>query len=283
MNYIVIEPASNMRALAREALAGKWKQAVLVTLIFEICVSLPPAILNALFGRDILKELIAGNFFYPQLEDAELLRYTPLSGLYVFLVTGAFTLGVAIFFLSLFRRQQEDISQVFFGFEYFFKALGLSFMIGLFTALWALLFVIPGIIAAYRYRQAFYILADDPGKGVLQCIRESKWMMCGNKWKLFCLDISFIGWAILATLPLVILTEITDDFFLQTPVLSELFAFVAGAAVFWLTAYIETAHVAFYDILTGRLRPAVSQDGYTNGYGGYTNPGDGTGYTGPQN
>ncbi len=69
--------------------------------------------------------------------------------------------------------------------------------------LWSLLFVIPGIIAAYRYSMALYVLIDNPELGALECLRRSKEMMRGNKFKLFVLELSFIGWILLATIPLV--------------------------------------------------------------------------------
>ena len=62
------------------------------------------------------------------------------------------------------------------------------------TALWSLLFFFPGAAAHYRYRQAYYILMDDPGKSALRCISESKLLMAGNKLDLFLLDLSFLGW-----------------------------------------------------------------------------------------
>ena len=58
----------------------------------------------------------------------------------------------------------------------------------LFIFLWSLLLIVPGIIAAIRYSQAFFILADDPSKGIRQCMDESKAMMNGNKMKYFCLS-----------------------------------------------------------------------------------------------
>jgi len=62
------------------------------------------------------------------------------------------------------------------------------------AALWSLLFFFPGVVAHYRYRLAYYILIDDPGKSVLTCIRESKALTRGNKLDLFLIDLSFLGW-----------------------------------------------------------------------------------------
>lgn len=257
MYNIVEETAGNIRALGRDALAGRWKQAVIVTLIYEICLTIPPMILNELFGNDLLGRLI-GNSSVGDFATEQTLSYTPLSGIYVFLVTGAFTLGMSMFFLSLFRRQNEDVAQIFSGFEHFIKALGLTFMIGLFTALWTLLFIIPGIIAAFRYSQAFYILADDPSKSVMQCIQESKLMMRGNKGSFFFLNLSFIGWGILAALPYTIIgtavgTHIDNIFIV------ELITFVAGIGILWVSAYMQASAVAFYEILTGHLRTKADE------------------------
>uniref|UniRef100_UPI000AD4E94B DUF975 family protein n=1 Tax=Clostridium sp. NkU-1 TaxID=1095009 RepID=UPI000AD4E94B len=70
-------------------------------------------------------------------------------------------------------------------------------MVSLLTFLWALLLIIPGIIAAYRYSQAIFIMVEDPSKGIMQCIRESKEMMVGHKWEYFVLELSFILWQLL--------------------------------------------------------------------------------------
>lgn len=82
--------------------------------------------------------------------------------------------------------------------RYFLKSLGLIIMIGVFTFLWTLLLIIPGIIASYRYSQAILIMVEDPSKGIFQCIRESKDMMVGNKFDFFVLELSFILWSLLA-------------------------------------------------------------------------------------
>ncbi len=77
------------------------------------------------------------------------------------------------------------------------KIIWLCILEGIFTFLWSLLFIVPGIVASYRYRQAMYIMLDNPGLGALECIRRSKAMMDGHKGELFVLDLSFIGWDIL--------------------------------------------------------------------------------------
>ena len=70
-------------------------------------------------------------------------------------------------------------------------------MISVFVLLWCILLIIPGIIAAYRYSQAIFIMVEDPNKGIMQCIRESKEMMAGHKMEYFILELSFFFWMLL--------------------------------------------------------------------------------------
>ena len=74
-----------------------------------------------------------------------------------------------------------------------------------FTLLWGLLFIIPGIVKAYEYRMIPYLLADDPTMTKDRAFAESRALMHGNKWKAFVLDLSFLGWNILSLLTLGIL------------------------------------------------------------------------------
>ena len=75
----------------------------------------------------------------------------------------------------------------------------------IFVFLWTLLFIVPGIVAAYRYRFAILNLCENPEIGVMEAINMSKAQTAGFKWQLFVLDLSFIGWALLASLTLGIL------------------------------------------------------------------------------
>ena len=72
------------------------------------------------------------------------------------------------------------------------------FFRGLYTFLWSLLFIIPGIIKAYEYRLIPYLLAENPNMDMQEAFERSRTMMDGNKYDAFILDISFIGWIILS-------------------------------------------------------------------------------------
>ena len=152
----------------------------------------------------------------------------------------------------MFRRQKVEITDIFLGFERFGKALGLFLFQALFIFLWALLLFVPGIIAAIRYSQAFFILADDPTKGIRQCMDESKAMMRGNKAKFFCLNLSFIGWAILGALPASILDGIMGGLYV-TGFGATIVSIIGGLFMAPVTAYIYSASAGFYEILSGHL------------------------------
>ncbi|WP_124066395.1 DUF975 family protein [Clostridium sp. E02] len=116
-----------------------------------------------------------------------------------FIVESILQYGFHVFCLKVANRDASmSYGDIFSGVKYFFKVIGLAFMSGLFIALWTLLLIVPGIIATYRYSQIFFILAENPEKGILQCIRESKEMMVGHKWEYFVLEMSFILWHLLA-------------------------------------------------------------------------------------
>jgi uncharacterized membrane protein len=101
------------------------------------------------------------------------------------------------------------------------NALGM-FLMFVFTFLWALLFIIPGIIKAFAYAMTPYILVDKPELSANQAIDLSKEMMKGYKFDLFWLSLSFIGWILLSILTL-------------------------GIGLFWLMPYITTSMGAFYE------------------------------------
>ena len=258
-NIIITDPSSNLRALGRNALAGKWQSAIIAVIVYTLCVQLPPAILNTLFGID-MGELYSMNMGYSYNVGVDsystvynsMPAYSPLSGIYSLLVTGAMDLGLTLFFLAMFRRQIVGIGDVFLGFERYGKALGLFLFQGLFIVLWSLLFLVPGIIAAIRYSQAFFILADDPNKGIRQCMDESKMMMRGNKAKYFCMSLSFIGWAILASIPAGVLSGISEALYLSG-FMTVLFDIVGALCMAPVIAYIYSTQAGFYEILAGHL------------------------------
>lgn len=256
-NIIITEPSSNLRALGRNALLGKWKIAITAAVIYMLCLEVPPVILNSLFGINVGDFYVTSSGTYVGVDTYSsiynsLPTYSPLSGIYVLLVTGPLSLGITLFFLAMFRKQTVVVSDIFLGFERFGKAIGLMVFQSIFIFLWSLLFIVPGIIAAIRYSQAYFILADNPEKGIRQCMNESKMMMQGNKAKYFCLSLSFIGWLILASIPESILVAVADTLGI-TGVPGMLISIIGGLFMAPVAAYTYSAMAGFYEILAGHL------------------------------
>lgn len=69
-----------------------------------------------------------------------------------------------------------------------------------YTILWSLLFIIPGIVKAYAYKMVPYIIAENPRISSKEALALSDDMTRGHKWDMFVLDLSFIGWYLLGAL-----------------------------------------------------------------------------------
>lgn len=104
------------------------------------------------------------------------------------------------------KASEGEVNMGFLGFgfrsENYLDILVTMFLRSLYTFLWTLLLIIPGIIKYYSYRMVPYILADNPNIGHSRAIELSKQMTDGEKFDIFVLDLSFIGWYILGALAL---------------------------------------------------------------------------------
>lgn len=123
----------------------------------------------------------------------------------VSLMSTVLAAGYALYCMAIRRGERAEFLTLFDGFSFVGKLILLDIVLSVFIFLWSLLFVIPGIIAAYRYSFAFYNLYEDPEIGVMEALEMSKRQTLGYKSQLFTLDLSYLGWAILATLPTLLL------------------------------------------------------------------------------
>ncbi len=156
----------------------------------------------------------------------------------VIIVAGPLHYGVARATVECVEGEKWDVSHAFVGFsENFGHSAMLGFLRGLFTFLWSLLFIVPGIVKIYSYATCFYIQQEQNNKGIepIDCITKSRQMMDGHKWQLFCLDFSFLGWYIVGALCL-------------------------GIGVFFVAPYHQTARANFYEALKADLqKPQIEQ------------------------
>jgi len=149
-----------------------------------------------------------------------------LPGIATILILGPFTMGIAKAFLTNLRTQEKiDLATLFQPFkDDFGGTLLLGLLTDIFVSLWAILFVIPGIVKAYGWSMEYYIKADHPDYDWRTCMKESAELMKGHKMDLFIQDLSFIGWAFVGSLCL-------------------------GVGTFWVAAYMEASRAIFYDNL----------------------------------
>ncbi len=150
-----------------------------------------------------------------------------------FLVEGFLAFGIAHIYLSLVRGKKNtvDIGDMFMGGSKLGDLIVLGLLKNVFIGLWSMLFVIPGLVKTYSYAMAYYIKYDHPEYDWNTCITESRKMMDGHKWRLFCLDFSFIGWMIVGSL-------------------------CCGIGTLWVVPYQEAARANFYDDLKAHYEPA---------------------------
>lgn len=146
----------------------------------------------------------------------------------VVLVSGPISYGLISVFLRLVRKEDDkaDLMHLFDGFkEKLSESFVTQLLMELYVFLWSLLLLIPGIIKSYSYAAAMYLVRE---KGLTgnEAITESRRIMNGNKWRAFCLDLSFIGWYIVGMLCL-------------------------GVGVLWVLPYHEAAKAQFFDELVG--------------------------------
>jgi uncharacterized membrane protein len=274
MNYqknIITDPSSYLRAMARDSIRDRIGGALLIGFIYLVALELPSNIISYMTGlmsldqsKSIIMRFYTGELTPEAYTDLAQLPMTVL-GIYQVLITGALMLGVATCFLRFRRRQECGADVVFSGFNNFGRAFLLFLIEAVFIFLWTLLFIVPGIVALFRYKFAFMILADNPQISPIEAIRISKYLTKGNKSKLFWLNLSFIGWYILASLASTIIS---------TPLLgvfTRLLSGVSAGSIFdiiggiissiiaalcsgLLTVYVGTSEVALYERAGGLLR-----------------------------
>lgn len=162
----MLKENSELRAEARQALQGKWPMAAVAALIYSI---------------------VAGG-----------LSAIPfIGGLCSLFIGLPIAYGIAIVMFGVFKGKDVDFGVLFEGFQDYSRIFVTKLLQGVYTALWMLLLVVPGVIKYYSYAMTDYILKEEPEMKNNAAIEKSMAMMENNKMKLFLLDLSFIGWALL--------------------------------------------------------------------------------------
>lgn len=190
----MLKQNSELRAQARIALQGKWLMAAVAALIYTAILGG----LSSIIGIGWIGSLLIG---------------LPIG------------YGFAVLMLGLAKGATDiDLGILFEGFKDYGRILGTKALQAVYTFLWMLLLVIPGIIKSYSYAMTDFILKEEPELRNNAAIEKSMAMMEGNKMKLFLLDLSFIGWAILSI-------------------------FTLGIGMLFLQPYMQISRAGFYEDL----------------------------------
>ena len=200
---------------------------VFVTVVDWLAVSLPGSInLDDIYARLSSGEMPGPGIIYT--------NFRPIGvflALLLYIIQPVLNAGFISYCMKTTRFQETEFKDLFNGFLFFSKVVTIFIITTVLIFLWSMLLFIPGIIAFYRYRLAYYLLLDDPEKGALQCIQESKLLMHGKKLDLLIIDISFIGWYFL---------NIAVIFLIPSPIAIPLVSI-------WLSPYFGLTIAAFYE------------------------------------
>ena len=200
-----MKQAKELRAAAWEKKKGRWGMLALVFFIYSLIMAACAA-----------------------------LSYVVVGAVAVLLLSGPLMLGFTMVCLAVSRRQGASLSKLFEGFSRFGDSLVLFLLMDIFIFLWSLLLVIPGIIKMYSYSMSWFVLHDRPDLTGNEARKRSMYLMKGHKWRLFCLDFSFLGWYLLSALTL-------------------------GILAFWVTPYHMTARAEFYQELLAEEQKTQQQ------------------------
>lgn len=230
--YSINKTSAEFRSIARLALKGKWPIAILAGFITLLLGGIASPInfsynigsnvnVNETGGALDLENTVS---FLPDwftVIAGAMVFFAIIYAILYFVVGSVISVGYAKFNLEIVDHGEAKVGTLFECMRMWKTAVATRLLTSLFIFLWTLLFIIPGIMAAYSYAMTDYILAENPDMKATEAMRASKEMMKGNRMRLFLLELSFIGWLILCL-------------------------FTCGLGVFALTPYQEAAYAAFY-------------------------------------
>ena len=146
--------------------------------------------------------------------------------------------GFLMLMFKAVRGEPIETGMLLDGFGSWAKVLLLEILLRLLRTVGFLLLIFPGFWVLYTYRMARYLLLIHPEYGVFDCLRESRRRMAGHRTEFFLLDLSFLGWLLLALVPLLGLI-----------------------LAVWLLPYWQGADLLYCEAVNSRFEPAQSPQG----------------------
>ena len=214
--------ASQIRLKARDSLKGNYWPAVGVAFVAAIFGAL--MVNGGSYSLNIEKRATELFGDLPKIVKTYLMIAAGGAGalsLVNLILGGVIQLGYAQYLLKQQDREICSIQDLFSQFDRFGQGFLQLFLRNLYTFLWGLLFLIPGLIKSFAYAMTPFLMAEDPTLTANEAIKLSQEKMRGHKGELFCLGLSFFGWAVLAVL-------------------------TGGIGEIFLNPYINAAYAAFY-------------------------------------
>ncbi|WP_225743139.1 DUF975 family protein [Marinilactibacillus sp. Marseille-P9653] len=229
-------PVGEIRRLARQTLQGRWKDAALLNVIPVLIGLLIVGGSTALFSF-FNPDFFGNNLVFGGDPDINATFSLNIREIMSNILTILFATSVSYTLLDMVRYPDYEIDPLKDSLQVFRKGYTLPIIVlyilqSVFTFLWSLLFIIPGVVKAYAYELSYYIYKDATESGhylsPTDCITRSRELMDGHKGRLFILELSFTGWHFVG-------------------------AFTLGLGYLFITPYIETSKAIFYeDLLRSR-------------------------------
>ena len=194
-----------LKEKAKKSLQGKYGEAIKLFLVFFL-ISLASSMVIAFLEFWGINENIS----------------SLLADIISLVISGLLYFGYYSFFLKISRNEEVTWNELFARTDLFLPYIAISLLVGIFTLLWTLLLIIPGIIAAISYSMVYFVALDNPELGAMDVIRKSKELMHGHKMDYFILELSFIGWSIVGI-------------------------FTLGLLYLWLVPYMKVTMANFYN------------------------------------
>ena len=203
------------RGYMKAAKPNPWTVSMIACIITEILSVLSMQVINLPTMQTAARDYLQTHdmdAYIAALQAAQLGFAAPLINLLLGFMSTMIGAGLIIFIMRTVRDHKGSVGNLLDAFPVLIRVFCYQLISTVLIFLWALLFVIPGIIAAYRYRQGLYLLLDHPEMGIMDCIRTSKNLMDGHKWELFVMDLSFLLW----TLAVAVLSSALGSLILHT-------------------------------------------------------------------
>jgi len=208
----------DIREEARKHLKGSWKVVIWVSLVYK--------------AANIIENIL------PEFNTL----WSILIPVIMIIYSSVFLFGYSSIILKIVRGEKVKFQDLFSG--RFLKSLGMSFVVGLYTLLWSLLLIVPGIIASAKYSMTYYVWVDNPNISISEAIDKSIHMTNGHIWEIIKLCLSFWLWFCLIFLSAGIVGH-----YLYKPG----FDLIVPIGMIFLAPYIDVAMGTLYNRLTKEI------------------------------